>query len=285
MITDSVFYCARAPLCYTPLMTKNGKNGTNGSGSNKQSDDKIIHFPTLAARDKARKEQQKQEDIWRKQYQTTNSNHAPFFNFGKIPPFTKWMTAALLVINIPLLYLKITQTSTLQYDLIYKLGFVPERFTGGMPDVMALITPLSHALLHGDLMHLAFNTVMMLALGMMFEKKFGTKPMIKFFGACVLAGAITFLTLAPNANTPMIGASGGISGLFAAALMLMHGQKPIKMGRLSRYGYWPMVATWLALMLIIGFISGADVAWQAHIGGYVLGAILMHFILTGRLKL
>ena len=59
----------------------------------------------------------------------------------------------------------------------------------------------------------------------------------------------------------------------------MHGQGRMgQFGRtLVRYGYWPIVGFWLALMLVIGFLSGANVAWQAHTGGYVAGALLFHF--------
>jgi len=245
----------------------------NGTGRPPEDDEKIVKFPTLADRDRARKEQLKQEAIHRKHARAGNTNTPPFFNFGKIPPFTKFMSLALLVINVPL-FIK----TAWHVSAIFNFGFVPAAFTNGTLSLQTLLTPFSHVLIHGDVMHLAFNLVMMVALGMFFEKTMGMKRTIQFFILCCLAGAATYFVLAPTSEAPMVGASGGISGLFAAILMVMHGQGRMnRFGKLARYGYWPIVGFWLALMLVIGFLSGANVAWQAHTGGYIAGALLFHF--------
>ena len=77
---------------------------TNGTGRPPEDDEKIVKFPTLADRDRARKEQLKQESIHRKHARAGNANTPPFLNLGKIPPFTKALAFLLLLINICLLY-------------------------------------------------------------------------------------------------------------------------------------------------------------------------------------
>lgn len=246
---------------------------TNGTGRPPEDDEKIVKFPTLADRDRARKEQLKREAIHRKHARAGNANVPPFFNFGKIPTFTKFMAVALLVINAPLFLM-----SDWHVFAIFNFGFVPSGFTDGTLSLQTLVTIFSHVFIHGDVMHLAFNLVMMVALGMFFEKTMGFKQTIQFFILCCLAGAATYFVLAPFSPAPMVGASGGISGFFAAILMVMHGQGRMgRFGRLAQYGYWPIVGFWLVLMLGIGALSGANVAWQAHTGGYVAGALLFHF--------
>ena len=245
----------------------------NGTGKPPDNEDKIVKFPTLADRDRARKKQLKQEKLWRKQYRANNSNTAPFLNLGKIPPFAKYMSLALMLINIPLFLLPQWHAAA-----IFNFGFMPGAFTNSAPDFYDWLTPFSHIFIHGDVMHLVFNLVMLVALGMFFEKTAGLQRTVYFFVLCCLAGAATYFALSPFSPAPMVGASGGVSGFFAAILMVMHAQGRMgRFGQLARYGYWPIVGLWLMLMLVIGFISGANVAWQAHTGGYIAGALLFHF--------
>lgn len=247
---------------------------TKGNGKDP---DKIVEFRTLADRDRARKEKLKQEKKWQKQYKAENRNVPPFLNLGNIPLFTKIFTALLVLVNLLLFF-----DQNLKLQAIYNFGFIPAHFTSGQFSLFSLHTPFTHMLIHGGGMHLGFNAVMMVALGTFFERAYGTKPMIIFFTLCGLAGALTFLLFAPGSDTPMVGASGGISGLFAAILMMMQSE-----GRFGRLGGspWKVILIWLGIMLLMGFLSGAHVAWQAHIGGFIVGAILYRGMQTGKIRL
>ena len=85
--------------------------------------------------------------------------------------------------------------SDLQIMQTYKMfGIVPAHFwTDFKP--LALITPITHMFVHGDWMHLAFNTVMLAALGTFFAREFGSKVTTIFFFLCGVGGALLFFVL------------------------------------------------------------------------------------------
>jgi len=271
-------------------------SGMNGSGNGHDPDDKtpedkkILKFPSLAERDRMRRAEEKerkakkqarekQEKVWREQYRAQTISPAseqdiPFFNFGRIPPFTKYSVLLLLLINIPLFLWP--QSDIMPWTILH-FGFIPGLFTGqmtGMP-LWSYLSPLTHMLIHGGWMHLGFNAVMGLALGTFYERQYGTKNMILFTIVCGLAGALLTLILNPYSVAPIIGASGAISGLFGAVILLMY--KMGAMGAMGKKGPWPIIGFWLVLMIAMGLLSDGDLAWQAHIGGYVTGAALAHF--------
>jgi len=113
-----------------------------------------------------------------------------------------------------------------------------------------------------------------------------TKTTIKFYFLCGAAGAIIYFALNPSVSYPVIGASGSISGLFAAALMIMYeqGRLGALTGKLANKGPWPIIFIWAAVMSFIGIIFNG-IAWEAHLGGFLLGAILYHLMRKGKLRL
>lgn len=267
-------------------MSKN----TNGSGNGKAKDENIVHFPTLANRDRMRREQlekEAQEAKAKKAYIKIQrgANDAPMFNFGNITPFAKFMALAFIAVHL-VIFLLLSYPQRM--DAFYMLGFVPGYFTGVVSPTpwFAPIGVITHMFVHGSWMHLAFNGVMGLALSVLFERNFGTRTTAIFFFACGIIGAAFYMAFAPYSTTPVIGASGCISGLFAAAIMFLHerGQMGRFSGKLSQYGPWPILGFWLAFMLIAGFVSGEKMAWQAHIGGFVGGAVLYYLLRTKRIK-
>lgn len=136
-------------------------------------------------------------------------------------------------------------------------------------------------------MHLLFNGVMGLSLGILFEKAFGTRATLKFFFACGLAGAFLYFALNPHTANPVIGASGGISGLFGAAIILMMQQNRFNpaVQKFTKRGPWPVVIFWGLFMLLLGLLGGGDMAWQAHMGGYIAGVGLLTLMQKGKLRL
>lgn len=249
-------------------------SGLNGSGNGvDKGDDKVVHFPTLAERDRARKEKEKQEKAWKKEYRAQQkASEAPFFNMDKILPFVKVMVPALLLIHVVSAFLL---TETQAYWLIINGGFISAKLTTDFTP-LALLTPFSYMLLHADWMHVAVNTLMLAALGTAFERDFGTRPAIIFFVICGLAGAGLHLLLNPFSTVPVIGASGAVSGFFASFLMIAHwrGAVPLR-GKWAQYGVWPLVALWVFLIVGLGLlIGGPSLSWEAHLGGFIIGLFL-----------
>lgn len=267
---------------------------TNGSGNGHDPDHKnkkIVKFPTLGERDRMKREERQEEERWRKQYRKEQkvlraANSEPFFKAGNIPPFTKALILAFLVVHIPLYLL---YDPALRLSTFYQFGFMPGIYTGAYEwSWLALVTPLTHALIHGSWMHLAFNAVMGLVLGMFLEKMYGSRATAIFFAICTLCGALFCFALSPQSITPVIGASGGISGFFGALIYITITQNtnhPITQ-RFGKHGPWPILVFWGLFIVVPGLLMGGDsTSWQAHLGGYVGGIVLLIAMQKGKIRL
>ena len=278
----------------------------------KDNDEKIVKFPNKTERSKAAKAEEKrlQQQYKAERKAAKDANHEPMFNFGRIPPFTRAFIAAIILVHA-ILYLALSDGTLL--FIIYNLGFTPATFTGLLTETkaaidfspMALLSPITHIFIHGSWFHLFLNAGMGLALCLFFERSYGTPATIKFFLLTCLGGILVYMLSAPFAVAPVIGASGGISGLFAAVLYtmlhqiqtspnhystanIMNGQAQIrkKAAELMRNkGPWPILIFWGALMTFFGLISGDNIAWSVHLGGYTTGIALIHFMSIGKIKL
>ena len=232
----------------------------------------------------ARKKKE-EEERWRAQYkqerdkQERASQDPPFLNLEKITPLIRFLIAAFVLVHLPLYLLG---DAPLRFTVFNELGLVPERLTTGQN--FTWYTPLTfitHMFVHGSWMHLGFNLVMTLALGIFFERTFGPRTTGIFFVLCGIAGGLAYIAYAPFSAAPVVGASGGISGFFGAALMMMHAGG--QMGSLSPKSPWPIIGFWIVLMLVIGLIGGG-IAWQAHIGGFITGVALYEGLRRGKIR-
>jgi membrane associated rhomboid family serine protease len=152
-------------------------------------------------------------------------------------------------------------------------------------------TPLSHMFLHAGWLHIAMNSAALIALGPAVAQRFGRDALggllfLAFFVACGLAGGATFLLLAP-ANVPAVGASGAIFGLWGAvARLAAPGQ--IKLAPLFSRGVGQQVGSAIVSNLLVialgagyGLASNQGIigiAWQAHLGGFIAGILLIQLM-------
>lgn len=193
--------------------------------------------------------------------------------FIKMPPFTKYLLGILISIHLGITFLLNNE----QFDWIaLNLGFIPGRFSGTAPfDSLSLITPFTHMFIHGGWIHLGMNAVMLLAFGSGIERWMGGKKMAAFFIASGLCGVALHFALNMHSISPLIGASGGISGLFAAALVMLNKQHGAMTGR---FGLWPIAIIWVVISVLFGFVDAPqigiqkeEIAWAAHVGGFIGG--------------
>jgi membrane associated rhomboid family serine protease len=145
--------------------------------------------------------------------------------------------------------------------------------------------------LHGDLLHLVFNMLFLWVFGNNIEDRMGRLRFLPFFLICGIAAALAQALVDPDSAIPLIGASGAISGVLGAYLVLY-----------PRVRIWTVVIpfvflpfrlpawVWLAIYFGLQFVylggsatSGDDgVAYMAHIGGFVAGVLLAKPFLWGR---
>ena len=249
----------------------------------KNNEERIVKFPTLAERDRILKKQRDQENAWRKQYRKQQkANTVPFFNFGHVPPFTKIFIGTIVAIHLVLTFFASPET---RVTVLSTFAFIPSDFKAENSTWIDIFTPITYLFLHQGWAHIIFNAVMGLALGTFVEKMFSTRTTVKFFFICGIAGAALFFLIHPFVYAPVIGASAAISGLFAAAILMMveqgrFGMLPPKLTKSP----WPIVFIWAAIMTFIGIIGGG-IAWEAHLGGFLTGALLYRLMRTNRLRL
>jgi membrane associated rhomboid family serine protease len=252
-----------------------GKSNGSGNGHDPkhEEEDKILHFPSLAER--------KKKLEWRMQGAGAHAKGpVPFFNFKHIPRFTRSIIFVFIAVQLVLTF----APRDLAEQIIFTFGFVPGYFTGVIKPFPygAFLSPVTYIFIHGGWMHIAFNAVMAVSLGVFFEREFGTKKTIVFFFFSGLCGVLFYFILNPFSTSPMIGASGSVSGLFGALIMLMG--KRGGLGHKTR-NPWPLIAFWIVFMIVAGVISGANTAWQTHIGGFLGGIGLLYLLQTGKLKI
>ena len=183
------------------------------------------------------------------------------------------------------------------------LGLIPGELTGALPPgtrfpmgdgLMCLTDPgrqISHVFtsmfLHGSWMHLIGNMWFLWVFGDNIEDSMGRVRYAIFYLVCGVAAAMTQVLLNPSSVIPMVGASGAISGVMGAYLVLY---PRVRVYALLILGFsftsialpaWTMLVYWAAIQLVSGVFglfaseSTGGVAFWAHVGGFLAGVVLI----------
>jgi membrane associated rhomboid family serine protease len=169
----------------------------------------------------------------------------------------------------------------LDVDAAARAGFIPARFggfevAGAIP---AWLTPFSATLLHGGMLHLVVNLVMLVFVGLQVERVLGARETLFVYVVGAVAAALAQWGWDPSGTNPMIGASGAISGLFGTYALLFGGPKRVTGKRgldRSIHAAWLLVA-WVAIQWMSAQLAGEEglmLATPAHIGGFIAGLLL-----------
>lgn len=209
-------------------------------------------------------------------------SHPPMLN---IPPITKILTGIILVVHLSLFAL--TQTIFPEADKFtaFMAGFTPaiwttfENFMWWTP-----FTLITFSFLHGGWLHLGVNVVLLVAMGSGLEKTIGVKNYVLIYFGATLFAVLTHLALYPNSFMPIIGASGGISGIFGAMLYMMNQDNSLNPLKSNRR-LLTIIGIYIGITILAGLLGGPDgssVAWIAHIGGFLAGLGIMMVLLKRR---
>ena len=183
---------------------------------------------------------------------------------------------------------------------VCELGLIPGELTGSLPvgsrfpmgpGLVCLTDPgrqLSHLItsmfLHGSWMHLLGNMWFLWLFGNNIEDSMGRLRFVVFYLMTGLAAAFGQIITSPDSIIPMVGASGAISGVMGAYLILYPRVKvyvlvPIFIFFTSiAIPAWMMLGYWFFIQLASGLISSGEVggvAFWAHVGGFVAGVVLI----------
>jgi membrane associated rhomboid family serine protease len=195
----------------------------------------------------------------------------------------QFVTMAIIILNI-LIFL---YTGPLGSDYILasaegNFGLIPvellhsEASIGNIAEPFTLITYL---FLHGGWLHLIGNMLFMWVFADNIEDAYGYVGFAIFFLLCGVVGGLTHVLMMPNSDSPLIGASGAVSGVLAAYLVLYPRARiwvlplvpvPIPLPAILVLGFWFL----LQVYHVAAAKAGEDIAWWAHIGGFTFGLVI-----------
>ena len=147
-----------------------------------------------------------------------------------------------------------------------------------LPENMTL---LSYMFFHGDVLHLAGNMLFLWVFGDNVEDSMGHLRFLAFYLLCGIFAGLTHAWITPDSGVPLIGASGAVAGVISAYLMLHPRVRvwvlvfkvlPMQVSAAIVLGVWIITQIAMVLMPEVG-----PVAWWAHIGGLIAGAVLVLF--------
>jgi membrane associated rhomboid family serine protease/Zn-finger nucleic acid-binding protein len=136
-------------------------------------------------------------------------------------------------------------------------------------------TLLTHGFLHGGWMHLLGNLYFLWIFGDNVEDHLGKRQFAILYASALFAGGLAHLLANPQSHAPMLGASGAISGLMGAYLVLFPRVQlwvMLLVWRVRMRVFWYFGA-WVALQIVMQSLGARGTAWMAHVGGFAVGAL------------
>ena len=169
---------------------------------------------------------------------------------------------------------------------IYRMGLVPYEFIRmtDLPPVTSVpipLTLLTSIFLHGGLLHLAGNMLYLWIFGDNIEDSMGHLRFLIFYILCGAIASLLHILVNPNSKVPTIGASGAISGVLGAYLVLYPRARVVTLLfffyliRIVRLPAMFFLGVWFLWQLMSAGLGGGGVAWFAHIGGFAGGVALV----------
>lgn len=158
-------------------------------------------------------------------------------------------------------------------------------------DRINYLTPLLSLFLHGGWMHILGNALFLWIFGRAIEDVMGPARFLGFYLLCGLAASAAQIIVNPSSPVPTVGASGAISGVMGAYLMLFPRVRVhmffffIIFFKIFRIPAWIVLLYWFAIQVLSGLpelnSAGGEptggVAVWAHVGGFLTGLLLVRF--------
>ena len=211
-------------------------------------------------------------------------------NPTRLTPFVTWAIIFACVVTF-LWQLMFSQSDG--EALFSSLGFVPRNlFDSAVTETVygipwPWLTLLTSMFLHGGFLHLGGNMLYLWIFGNNVEDAMGHGRFLIFYLACGIAAALSEGIVNPHSALPMVGASGAISGVLAAYVLIYPRARVtviIPLGILlypTKISAFYVIGFWFVLQLLngVGTTPGAPgTAWWAHVGGFAAGFLLTPFL-------
>ncbi len=201
-----------------------------------------------------------------------------------------YVTIGLIAVNALVFLMQFSQSERDQLITTYRFAMVPAEFMSGIDRPPLNPFPLwttifSSMFMHGGWSHIIGNMVYLWIFGDNIEDVLGRIPYLVFYLVCGVAADAAYILSDPMSTVPTLGASGAISGVLGAYLVLFPSNK---VNVLLTLGYfWRTVSLpaifvlggWIALQIFSSAVEpavgGSGVAYWAHLGGFAAGMLLI----------
>ena len=202
----------------------------------------------------------------------------------RIIPF-QFTTMSLIAVTVLMLLWELSlapemlERSVLVYGVIPSVLIGPDRLDPALAPVYPPVTLVTSIFLHGGWWHLVGNMLFLWVFGDNIEDSMGHWKFLAFYLLCGIAAGLAHAVAVPSSQIPMVGASGAVAGVMGAYLVLHPRVKVLVLAMkwlpLMLPAYL-ILALWFGLQLFNGWLGvGGQIAWWAHVGGFVAGAILV----------
>jgi membrane associated rhomboid family serine protease len=207
-----------------------------------------------------------------------------------------FITVAIIIVNALVFFYELQLGAYLE-GFVRVFGMVPNNLMH-LREPSALITLVTSMFVHGSIVHLFGNMLYLWIFGNNIEDRLGHLRFVFFYLLCGLAGSLGHIASSPYSTVPTIGASGAISGILGAYLVVYPRAKIqtlffiVFFVRLITIDARWFLLVWIAFQLVSGVSSytlagsGAQdgVAWFAHCAGFFAGAIGVFLLAPPRLQ-
>lgn len=205
----------------------------------------------------------------------------------RYPPI---ITVAVIAICALVFLWQISGDGTRQQNIVYALGVIPSVLTGNAnlsPNLVwvpTFATVVTSMFLHGGWLHLLGNMLYLWIFGNNVEDSMGHVRFVLFYLACGVVAVFAQTLPNPDSDIPMIGASGAISGVLGAYLLLLPTARVLVALPLGFFLYTVrlpaaiVLGFWFVLQMVSSLLAAegqGGVAFGAHIGGFIAGMALI----------
>ena len=210
------------------------------------------------------------------------------------------VTISFIITCVAVFFYQLSLPGSAERIFVYQFGAIPAVIFGEdsisfkhavIPAPLSLISSM---FLHGGWMHLIGNMLYLWVFANNIEDAMGHRRFIAFYTLCGVVAALSHAITAPGSPIPMVGASGAISGVLGAYLLLYPRSsilvlvpiwvfiKVVRVPAALVLGFWFLIQILSGSASLSGGSGG--VAWFAHIGGFIAGMVLIGFFKRPRIR-
>jgi membrane associated rhomboid family serine protease len=199
-----------------------------------------------------------------------------------------FVTFFIIVLNVAVFLYELALGPKAGAVFMNSFALVPQRLFSGVPGASGAVpvgaTLVTSMFLHGGFLHIGGNMLYLWIFGNNIEDSMGHIRFIIFYLCCGIIAAYAHALANATSTVPMIGASGAISGVLGAYLILYPRARVLTLVIFVLYirmievpamfvlGFW-FILQFLSALLSTG--TGGGVAWFAHVGGFIAGMVLI----------